>query len=148
MLKRSRMRSLFALLIVSLFITGCNEKPKYAKEDINLVLVDSDSKVLLKRALEYWNLHSQKKFEQSYQFEMPYQRYIYSLEQYQNFNAPNYKEYTIIIEKISIHGSEATLNLKYRLDKRRFSFKDKWIKIKDKWYHQMKTKKLPVSKPI
>jgi len=138
------MRYLFfiSILILSLF-NGCSEKHKYTKTDIELVLKTDDEKNLANRVLKYWNYMSQHQFEKSYKMELPYQQYLYPLEKYKIINSGNNKHYYMTITNIKIKDNNATVSLKYKLHNTKLHLTDKWIKIKEIWYHKKRIKKLP-----
>jgi len=130
---------IFISLIV-LFFTSCNTKPNenefvVIEKDFNYI--NQDSK-LLQRILDYWYLRSMHKFEESYEYELPYQTYLKTFERYADEGATTYRKFRVAITKIE-YKNEKSIALVYRKYYRKnteLNLSSKWIKIENKWYHK------------
>lgn len=133
-----------ALFFLLFTFSGCEPKYQFASLDENLSFKSSEERSLSKRHLAYWELMSQKKFTETYDFELPYQRYIYGEEWYHKFFEGNNKEYKIIFKALEwLDEHSAVVHTEYIRQKNRHTFKDKWFYVNGKWYHMFPTSKLP-----
>ena len=89
---------------------------------------------------------SQKNFQCSYKYELPYQRFLYSYEWYQQFNSGNRKNYKIELLQI-IPKKENMIVIKSKFissdDNVTYQFFDKWYNVDELWFHKMKVSILP-----
>ena len=116
------------------FLTGC-AGPQVVKED--------EKANLRNRINEYWQYRIKGDVEKAYQFEVPSFREKYSVLYYVNrFRIVRYLEAEV--REIGIDGKEAssTVKLTYVVLLKRLTDtklakleQEKWIKIKDTWYH-------------
>jgi len=137
-------------IILTILFSGCNHytnKIEFAMlSPEKKTFSNEKEKALARRYLEYWDLFSRKKFDKAYSFELPHQQFIHDLQWYRNFNEPNDRNYKIILKKIDfLNDYIAVITAEYiSSDKETsFVFKDKWFLIKGRWFHVMKTSRLP-----
>ncbi len=144
----------FKLLILFFwvsFFAGCSHKSTLVK--INPHFQGTSEKVLqlVQRYQEYWDYFSKKEFDKAYLYELPYQRFLHSLQWYKTFNQSNDQNYTTILYSVKLSNNDsANIKSKYiSSDKKTsFEFEDKWYFINGKWYHVMKTSRLPIANSL
>ncbi len=132
----------FIFSLITLFFLGCEQKFEFTNIDTNISLDKKDEK-LSKRHLEYWEYRSKKDAPSSYMYEMPYQRFIRSLQWYKMFHEGGREHFTITQKHISIHNSKALIESQFKYKKSTYTFKDPWFFVNGQWYHQFETSKLP-----
>ena len=145
----NKLKLFLSVLFFLLIMMGCAMKNSisFVKLQENNQTVLEKYQNLIQRYREYWNYFSKKDFRRAYDYELPYQRFLHPYSWYQEFNRPNDQSYTIIL--LSIHPLNdftAILNSKYvSEDNKTVSFfKDKWILVNGRWFHKMKTSKIPL----
>ena len=139
------MKKLYILSILLIFFVGCAHKIDLVKVSPNLKIKSKKLHALVKRYEEYWDYFSKKDFDRAYLYELPHQRFIYTLQWYKKFNQPNNKGYTTILRNIKLINDYTAdiLSTYVSSDKKiKFNFNDKWYFIHGKWYHLMKTSRL------
>ena len=142
---------LIIFLVIMMWSIGCSQKTTFVKIDPKYQVKSSHLKQLERRYKEYWNSFSQKRFKKSYYYELPHQRFIYSLQWYQDFNKPNDQNYTIILKSIKLKNDyEAHIKSQYVSSDNKTSsnFIDKWYFVNGKWYHLMKTSRFDLAKTL
>lgn len=138
-------------LFLASFFVGCAHKSSLVK--INPHFQEKSEKVLQleQRYQEYWDYFSKKEFDKAYSYELPHQRFLHPLQWYKTFNQSNDQNYTTILDSIKLlNGDSANVKSRYiSSDKKTsFEFEDKWYFIHGKWYHVMKTSRLPIANPL
>jgi hypothetical protein len=99
---------------------------------------------LKSRFIQYWNFRGNLIFSKSYNFEMPYLKYLYTKTWYKNFfkNAPKIKKISII--NIDCKNQICKINFNAKIRKIGYIYySDKWIKIDNTWYHRFNDNPLP-----
>jgi len=105
----------------------------------------SKIKELSKRHRSYWEKRVSGKWEESYKFELPYQRFIHSFEWYKDFYRGDDKNHSVIQTKIIMKNpSYAIVETRHIKEKNVYYSYDKWFYIDGKWFHKMKTTYLPI----
>ena len=129
-----------ALTFFSIIIlTGCSEKHdfKYAYIDDNLTIVNEENitpdtiEALKMRNLEYWEYSSAANYEKSFEYELPYLKFLHHKDWYVGFHESDKKKYRLTIVKIEFDDKESYLaHVVARLE-----YKDKLIELRHKWYN-------------
>jgi hypothetical protein len=106
----------------------------------NGVLMQSDLK---SRFIKYWQNRANKYFFKTYDLEMPYLRYLYSKEWYEDYFslAPRIKK--ISIKKIDCKDNICYIHMLLKINKNNVYYKDKWVKVDGIWYHRFNDNPLP-----
>jgi hypothetical protein len=104
------------------------------------VLMKSDLK---NRFVEYWSYRAKKRFYKTYGFEMPYLRYLYSQDWYEDYfsTAPRIKK--ISIKKIDCKNDICKIGIILYFGKNYSYYTDKWVKVDNIWYHRFNDRPLP-----
>jgi hypothetical protein len=133
-------------LFISLFFGGCVSSYQFAFKDPSLQLKDESLKALSQRDLSYWEHMSQKEFDASYDYELPYLRYLKSLEWYKNFNATNNQKFTIKQYDITLVDSHRAIIKHYYhgSDGHSLNLEDRWVLVQNEWFHYFELSKLPI----
>jgi hypothetical protein len=139
-----KMVTLIGLLLSITLFSGCEKKYKFVSRDTNLTLTTEKEKELSRRYMDYWEVYSQKNFDESYKFELPYQNFIKGKEWYDNFFSTNNKNYKVIQKSIEFKDPDsAVIETQYIRKKNTHVFYDCWYYVNGTWYHKYKTSKLP-----
>ena len=127
-----------AALLFAFLVSGCTTHYHYALKDDNLSLQTPSLQALSKRHLQYWELRSTKDFKSSYGFELPYQRYIHSLDWYLTFNSPNNAGFQTTQKEITIseEGTKAVIETIASFNGKISYLNDTWFLVDGTWYHQ------------
>lgn len=106
----------------------------------NGVLMQSDLK---NRFVDYWNYRAHKEFDKTYNYEMPYLKYLHSKEEYEDYfeDAPRIKK--IIVKNINCKNNICYISLLLKIYHNYVFFKDKWVKVDNIWYHRYNDMLLP-----
>lgn len=138
------MKVLIFFSVILLIFTGCEKKYKYSTLDQNLTFASDEARKLSKIHQKYWEMYSQKKFSNTYPYELAYMRFLHSLEWYKLFLASNKANYTVIQEKIVIDGNSAVVKTKHIYDNNKTAvFYDPWYNVNGTWQHEFKDSILP-----
>jgi len=145
------------ILVFALLFLGCEKREahtasscsnfQYAHKDGNFSQnISKELTELSCSHLQYWEYRSKKEFEKSYNYELPYQRFIYSNDWYKRFHSPDEGNFSILqVEIIQKSPEFAEIKTKKILkDGYSYTFLDKWYRVGNKWYHKMKTTYLPI----
>jgi len=136
--------TLLLVLLVGVLFSGCEEKLQFASTAKEFTPKTEKEKQLSKRALKYWELFSSKKFDETYSYELPFQRYENTLKWYHKFNKGNDEGYKLVQKEIvEIDENRAIVKTVFQGKKATFIMSDKWYLVNDTWYHKMNTSKLP-----
>lgn len=123
-----------------LLFTGCALKPlnsPYAKVDQNLTFDNSKTALLGEAFVEYWHYRSSRLYNKSYAFELPYYRYLHSLEEYTQYNNAANADFMITMNKIElIQDNIAKITYLYQKNDYTQTLQDKWIFVDGRWYHK------------
>jgi hypothetical protein len=106
----------------------------------NGVLMKSDLK---NKFIQYWSLRAEKKFDKTYKFEMPYLRYLYSKDWYEDFFSTAPKIRKISIKKIDCKNNICRIGIVLYTKRNYIYIFDKWIKVDNVWYHRFNDRLLP-----
>lgn len=104
--------------------------PKYEKE------LDPD---LVKSFKEYWELFEKGEYDETYEYELPYQKFLHSKKWYKNFMLGSKKHLKFAISKIKIDPENKNIvyiYIKFHNKYKKFTQRDKWIKVDGIWYHK------------
>lgn len=93
-----------------------------------------DDTQLLKRCNEYWQARAKGDMRKAWEYELPYQKYLTSFEEYAAQVGPSDK--TICTKILEKDNKERIVQRKITIGKRNILKKDKWIFVKDNWYHK------------
>jgi len=104
------------------------------------VLMQSNLK---KRFVEYWNNRAHKQFYKTYDLELPYLKYLYSKDWYEDYfsNAPRIKK--ISIKRVNCKDNICKIGMVLKIYKNSVYYTDKWIKVDNVWYHRFNDNALP-----
>ena len=142
----------FTFLIIILFIlSGCDKKISSSKNsELEYVTYNKTIKIknekeslLIKRFLEYWDARVKNNSELTWRYELPYQKYLIDFKDYKNLLS-GYKNTKISLNKIlKLTNQEAILERYTTGNNKTITKKDKWIYIKNNWYHKFYQSILP-----
>lgn len=135
------------LIAIGVFFISCS-KTKHTNSFLenNITYENEELKSLSERHLSYWEKFSKKDFNNTYEYELPYQQYLYSKKWYNNFfktNNVNYRIYQIDIQRYDKNSDIANVKTRFVKDKTNFIFSDLWFYVNGQWYHHFKPSKLP-----
>jgi len=104
------------------------------------VLMRSDLK---DRFVSYWADRANRDFKDAYKYEMPYLKYIHSLEWYEDFfiTAPRIKK--IKVKRIDCKDNICYVSMLLKIGKNYIFYRDKWVKVDKIWYHRFRDNALP-----
>jgi len=138
------LKSILTLLLVIFILSACATREyRYTAFDKNISNADQ-YKSLIIRSRDYWEFFSQKNFDESYKFELPYQNYKHDLQWYKSFHAQNRKNYKITLIKILSLGDDIIeLHLRFNQKDKSYVFTDKWIEVNKQWYHKYNDSLIP-----
>lgn len=135
---------ILSFLILLLFIIGCSEigcsekteKTEFLKIHSSFNEDRNKEKELVKRFQEYWYARVHGKYQQSYQYELPYQQYIVNFAKYRK-TLGLYKNTKVSLIKIYYPQKDIAIITRKMGSKKNFWIKkDKWIYLNGKWYHK------------
>lgn len=106
----------------------------------NGVLMKSD---LRNRFVDYWSYRANKEFYKTYNFELPYLKYLYSKDSYEDYfnNAPRIKKITV--KRIICKENVCFVDLLLHIYKNNVYYKDEWVNVDNVWYHRFNDRGLP-----
>ncbi len=108
----------------------------------NSLLIPSSLK---EKFISYWQARANKEFYKTFNYEMPYLRYLYSKDWYEDFfsSSPRFK--SIYVKNFECKGNICffTLLLKPKYSKDTIFYKDKWVKVDNTYYHRFNDLLLP-----
>lgn len=133
-----------ALVLSIILFSACERKYQFVSRDSNLTLNTDIEKKLSQRHLDYWEAYSQKKFDESFTFELPYLNFIKGKEWYDAFFSSNNQNYKIVQKGIKLTDKDsAIVTTKYIRKKNTYTFQDRWYRVNGTWYHWYRRSKLP-----
>jgi len=131
---------------ILLFFLGCSSKlPVYKETSVERTAISSAKEKKLARAfLEYWRARIQRDYKTSYQYELPYQKYIFRYPDYLKKIGNIYSRSKIKLSKITYIAPDiAIVDREVKMGNKVFHKKDKWIYIDGAWYHKFYQTILP-----
>ncbi len=126
-------------IIIVLLFAGCGtaihtfENAQVTKRYLNTK--DKKEQLLVKRFLEYWHYRANGELEKSYSYELPYQRFLTPYKKYKGLIG-GYKGSKTTLVGIKFKNDTAIITRKVRFGKKELTRYDKWIFVKDNWYHK------------
>jgi hypothetical protein len=137
-----------ATIVVFLaFFAGC--APKTATYNDVLVTLPKENLSLKERRLvrrfqEYWHYRLNGDLKKTYEYELPYQRFLLSYKEYKGLLDGYGKRARVELVSISfLHPDVAVIKRKIVTRKRTFEGKDKWLRVNGEWYHKFFQNILP-----
>jgi len=140
-------RLVLLILLVVLFV-GCSVKlpsSQYASIEKNRNSLNDHKKLLLaKRFIEYWDARIKGDTAKSWQYELPYMRYISTYENYKPM-ARGYYGKKVVLMRVEPQNKDQAIVLRkvYITPDRYVVKKDQWFYVKDNWYHKFYQAILP-----
>lgn len=133
------------LLVITLFFIACENKYTYSEIDDNLTIKDKHLKELSMRFLSYWDLKSQGKYKETFNYELAYQRYIKPIDEYEQFHKGNRTFFHVKLVSIDlIDKNTAMLTKTMTMDNGKiYTEVEKWLYIDNEWWHKVRLSKLP-----
>jgi len=111
---------------------------------VEYVPLNNKEKKLLRRFSLYWLYRIQGELDKSFEYELPYQKYIDGIKSYKSkIESLNSRTLTILKDIIYPYPNVAIIERELRLGNRVFKKKDKWIYIDGEWYHKYYQNILP-----
>jgi hypothetical protein len=140
-------RNNWLFLIFWMFFTwGCvSGKPSYPDISYNAkLLTTKEQEALAKRFAHYWHARIHEDYGTSWEMELPYQRFLMDFKNYKSL-AGGYKGAHVRLEKIEfIYPDEAVIDrVVIYPNNKQFVKKDKWYRVKGRWYHKFYQSVLP-----
>lgn len=134
------MKTRALLLLFILIFTGCGVyKTSYPNVVVpkSIEFKDKKTKLLIQRFQQYWFYRTHGDYNKSWLYELPHYRFKEFLENYKVM-AGSYANTKIVLKKITyMHPNVAIIERDVVFeDNTTVSKKDKWIYIKDNWYHK------------
>ena len=139
------MRKNSAFLLVVLFFVGCETKiPTYEDVKVQISIDKEKDRKLAKRFVEYWHARITGDMKKSFEYELPYQRYVDGYKGYTSKVSPLNNNTRMVLQKIDYeHPNVAVLERRVFLNDRNWTKYDKWIFVEGKWYHKYYQNILP-----
>lgn len=132
------MKKLVLFFMVFFLFSGCLTKqpstPNVTMEYKGIK--NKKTKKLIDSFREYWQMRVEGNYKKSYQFELPYQRYIIDYEKYRKMLGLYAKNKVILVDIVYPHKDIAIVTRKMQGRKKVQLKKDKWIYVNGKWYHK------------
>ena len=140
-------RSTIAILFSIIFlISGCSLKiPNSPNVSYNnhVKLDKRKTKLLVKRFIEYWDSRIKGDAKRSWEYELPYQRYLTPFDDYRRLLS-GYAHTKIELADIHfLDPDTAIITRKVHTKRKTYQRKDRWIYVKDNWYHKFYQSVLP-----
>jgi len=133
-------------IIGALFI-GCSIKlpsSKYVYVENNKIVSDKKMTLLAKRFIEYWDARIKGDTARSWQYELPYMRYITTYNNYQAMAKGYYGQKVVLVDIKPQRKNQVIVIRKVYINPKRYIIKkDKWFYVKDNWYHKFYQAVLP-----
>jgi len=112
----------------------------------SLEITDKKTSLLVKSFLTYWHARQNGDTNTSYQYELPYQRYITPYNKYKKLVSGLYYGKRTELKNITFsHNQNIAIIDRNVYLQNNFSYpkKDKWIFFKNRWYHKFYQTVLP-----
>ncbi len=139
---------IFSIAFILISLSGCEKKYQYVSIDTNATF-NNKQENLIEAFSEYWEAKSKKDFSLSYKYELPYQRYLHSINWYQIFHSPNNQGFTVALVSLEKIDNELILvHAKATFNGFTTSFIDPWYYVNESWFHKFQESKLPSSKSL
>ena len=133
------MKRIFLFAVLFWIFGGCSMRtiPTYSDVTYHQIKIsDSKTKRLVERFVEYWHARTQGDMKKAWKFELPYQKFLSSFKKYKA-EVGGYKGAKIELVGIRYEVPNiAIVTRKVRIGKNVMLKKDKWLYIKDTWYHK------------
>ena len=149
MKSKNRLPVFLAFVLIVVFQSGCERKIAHYEQtsiESNLTLKNDKERLLAETFVEYWHLRNKREFKESYQYELPYFRYITSYEQYKpQVGAYNFDFQTRLIGIEYPHHRDDVVTVKRSYRKNDFHSveKETWVYVNGKWYHDFQFSPFP-----
>jgi len=132
--------------LMILLIGGCGIKIPHSKNvayDQNLSS-NKKAKLLVKRFVEYWDARVRGDAKKSWEYELPYQKYLTDFQTYRKL-LTGYEKSQIVLKRIIFQNNNKALIERevFIGHKEKVNKKDKWYYVKDNWYHKFYQSALP-----
>ena len=96
--------------------------------------------------IQYWEKRAKKRFDQTYRYEAPFLRYLYTKDWYIKYflNAPKIKK--IVVKSIDCNIDQSICKIKMLIKVKKYFhlYTDRWINVDKIWYHRFNDKPLPL----
>ena len=101
---------------------------------------------LIQRFKEYWHYRQKGDYKKSYEYELPYQRYLMPFIKYKPLAAGSYVGNKTILKDMYLDKKNGIAILQRRVyfDNSYKDKKDKWIFVNGQWYHKFYQSILPL----
>jgi len=151
-MRSSRYILYFATLFLFLGCSARNELLQSKHIQIKNVYVEkhiSQNEILhqklIQRFKEYWHYRQNGDYKKSYEYELPYQRYLIPFIKYKSLAAGSYVGDKTILKGIQLDKKSGAAILQRRVYFGNFykDKKDKWIFVNGQWYHKFYQSILP-----
>jgi len=137
----SKTLHIFIISTILLLIEGCSIRIPTVSDVIynkkNVIAKKRKERLLIKRFVEYWHYRQNGDFKNSWKYELPYQKYVISYKKYKALISNTPAKKTVLEKIIYLEPNLAIIIRKiYKNKNSSFMRKDKWIYVKDNWYHK------------
>jgi hypothetical protein len=130
----------FGVIIVIFFLSGCGV---ISQKNLTGVSINQKVKVsnykekkLMKRFLQYWHARTKGDMKTAWKYEMPYQKFLDGFNKYKS-EVSGYRGSTIELIKVEYPSKDVAIVVRrVRVGGKELLRKDKWIYVKDNWYHK------------
>jgi len=138
------MKSMLLLAILFAFL-GCSSSYTYVSKLPSAETKKPILQQLSDRHLKFWELFSEKRFDDTYTIELPHLQFQKSLEWYHDFYSTNNKGYTVSQVAIKEVDDNRAIVITRSQTKGGLitEFEDRWVLVDQKWYHYFEFSKLP-----
>jgi len=139
-------RLILFILLVTFFGECSVQLPssKYAFIGDKKNLATHKRVLLAKRFIEYWDARIKGDTAKSWKYELPYMKYISPYESYKSMARGYYGKKVVLIRIEPQNENQVIVTRKVYITPDHFLIKkDKWLYIKDNWYHKFYQAILP-----
>ena len=134
------MKLLYVGALLVFAFMGCSERvpqSKFVSIDQNVTFDSEKSQKLRNRFIAYWDARSRHEFDKSYEFELPYIRFLKDEDTYKSELSVTFKGYETVMTKLEFDDkaqSRATVYRKYIKDDVELRMKTRWYYVNGRWY--------------
>lgn len=141
------MNRLIVFILLVAFYGECSVQfpsSKYALVENKKNFTTQKKVLLAKRFIEYWDARIKGDTARSWKYELPYMQYIFPYESYKSMARGYYGKKVVLMRIEPQNDNEAIVIRKVYIAPDHFLIKkDKWLYIKDNWYHKFYQAILP-----